>query len=158
MVKVEELDAKALGNTVADKLSKIKDETLANTLGHVDSRELSDTIAHTLAEVHVKKRSGTLCDVKPLSPVEVLAYMLAWKKEETNATTPREMWRLTHWSRRWTKRLAVVKAKTVSDILGNVDAHSHVMKLAITIEKMEAKTIGCRLRDVEGEALLDRTG
>lgn len=104
MVTVEELDAKALGNTVADKLSKIKDETLANTLGHVDSRELLDTMAHTLAAVHVKKRLDTLCDVKALAPVDVLAYMLAWKKEETHATTPGEMWRLTHWSRRWLTR------------------------------------------------------
>lgn len=55
-------------------------------------------------------------------------------------------------------RRAVVKTKTVSDTLGDVDAHSHVNKLAITIEKVEAKTIGGRLRDVEGEALLHRTG
>ena len=55
-------------------------------------------------------------------------------------------------------RVAVVKARTVSDTVGHVDADTHVNKLAITIENMQAKTIGGRLRDVEGEALLDRTG
>ena len=54
-------------------------------------------------------------------------------------------------------RLAVVKAKTVSDALGHVEAASHVNKLAATLEKIGAKIIGDRMRDVEGEALVDRT-
>ena len=41
MATFEELDAEALANTLADKLSKIKAETLANTVGHVDSKALS---------------------------------------------------------------------------------------------------------------------
>ena len=55
-------------------------------------------------------------------------------------------------------RLAVVKAKTVSDGLGHKEAGSLVNKFAATLLKMEAKRIGFRLRDVEGEALVDRTG
>ena len=98
---MEELDAEALANTLAHKLSKIKAETLANTLGHVDSKALLYTMAYTLAELHVKQSADTLCDVKALAPVDVLAYMLAWKKEETHAATPEVMWRLTHCSRRW---------------------------------------------------------
>ena len=35
--------------------------------------------------------------------VEVLAYMVSEKEEKTHATTPEEMWSLTHWSRRWLK-------------------------------------------------------
>ena len=46
------------------------------------------TMAYTLAELHVKKSADTLCDVKALAPVDVLAYMLAWKKEDTHAATP----------------------------------------------------------------------
>ena len=101
MATMEELDAQALANTLADKLSKIKAEKLANTLGHVDFKALLYTMAHTLAELHVKESADTLCDVKALAPVEVLAYMLAWKKEDTHAATPGVMWRLTHCSRRW---------------------------------------------------------
>ena len=55
-------------------------------------------------------------------------------------------------------RLAVVKAKKFRDALRHVKADSLVNKLAATLEKMEAKTIGARLRDVVGEALVDRTG
>ena len=54
-------------------------------------------------------------------------------------------------------RLAVVKAKKFSDALGHVKADRLVNKLAATLQKMEAKTIGGRLRDVVGEALVDRT-
>ena len=55
-------------------------------------------------------------------------------------------------------RLAVVKAKKFSDASGHVKADRLVNKLAATLEKMEAKTIAGRLRDVVGEALVDRTG
>ena len=54
------MDAEALANTFADKLSKIKDETLANTVGHVDSKALLYTMAHTLAELHVKQSADTM--------------------------------------------------------------------------------------------------
>ena len=37
---MQELNAEALANTLADKLFKIKAETLANTLGHVDFKAL----------------------------------------------------------------------------------------------------------------------
>ena len=40
-------------------------------------------MAYTLAELHVKQSADTLCDVKALAPVDIFAYMLAWKKEET---------------------------------------------------------------------------
>ena len=101
MATMQELDAEELANTLTDKLSKIKAKTLPNTLGHVDSKALLYTIAYTLAELHVKKSADTLCDVKALAPVDVLAYMLAWKKEDTHAATPGGMRRLTHFSRRW---------------------------------------------------------
>ena len=58
------------------------------------------TMAHTLAELHVKEIADTLCNVKALAPLDVLAYMLAFKKEETNAATPKVMCSLTHCSRR----------------------------------------------------------
>ena len=101
MATMEELEAEALANTLADKLSKIKAETLANTLGHVDCKALLYTMAYTLAELDVKQSADTLCDVKALAPVDVLAYMLACKKQETHAATPEVMSRLTHCSRRW---------------------------------------------------------
>ena len=55
-------------------------------------------------------------------------------------------------------RLAVVKAKKFSDALGHVKADCLANKLAATLEKMEAKTIGARLRDVVPEAVVDMTG
>ena len=58
-------------------------------------------MAHRLAELHVKQSADTLCDVKALAPVDVLAYMSASKKEETHAATPELMWNLTYYSRRW---------------------------------------------------------
>ena len=47
------------------------------------------TIAYTLAELHVKQSAETLCDVKPLEAVDVLAYMLAWKKKKRKIHMPR---------------------------------------------------------------------
>ena len=41
---MQELNAEALANTLADKLLKIKAETLANTLAHVDFKALLYTI------------------------------------------------------------------------------------------------------------------
>ena len=41
------------------------------------------TMAYRLAELHVKQSTDTLCDVKSLAPVDIFAYMLACKKEET---------------------------------------------------------------------------
>ena len=73
---LRELDAKALRNILADKLLKIKAETLAKTLSHVNSDSLLHTLSHTLAELQVEKCADTVCDVKALAPVEVLAYML----------------------------------------------------------------------------------
>ena len=54
--------------------------------------------------------------------------------------------------------LALVKAKKFGDASGHVKADGLVNKLAATLEKMKAKTIGGRLCDVVGEALVDRTG
>ena len=70
------MDAKALRNILADKLLKIKAETLFKILSHVGSDSLLDTLANTVAELQVKKPADTVCDVKALAPVEVLAYML----------------------------------------------------------------------------------
>ena len=53
MATVGELDAKALVDILADKLSEIKAETLGYTLGHVDFAELLDTLADTPAELQV---------------------------------------------------------------------------------------------------------
>ena len=47
MATVGELDAKALVDILADKLSEIKAETLSYTIGHVDFGELLDTLAQT---------------------------------------------------------------------------------------------------------------
>ena len=74
--------------TQAENLSEIKAETLAYTLGHVDYEALLDTLPHRLADVEVKKPADTLCDVQGLALVDVLAYMVAWKKEKTHAATP----------------------------------------------------------------------
>ena len=48
-------------------------------------------MAYTLAELHVKERADTLCDVRAFAPVDVLAYMLAWKKKDTHAAIPAVM-------------------------------------------------------------------
>ena len=101
MVTVGQLDAKALVETLAKKLSEIKAKSLAHPLGHVNSEALLDTLVHTLAKVEVEKPADTLCDEKALALVDVLAYMLAWKKGKTLAATPGETCSVRHWSRRW---------------------------------------------------------
>ena len=55
-------------------------------------------------------------------------------------------------------RVAVLEAKKFSDASGHVNVDRLVNKLAATLENMEAKTIGCTLRYVVCEALVDRTG
>ena len=52
-------------------------------------------------------------------------------------------------------RLAVVKAKTVSDTPGHVENYSLVNKFATTLVEIRAKTIDGTLRDVQAEALVD---
>ena len=60
-----------------------------------------NTLAHTLAELQVKKPADKLCDVKVFALVDLLAYILAEKKEKTLPANHGEMWRLRHCSRRW---------------------------------------------------------
>ena len=100
LATVGELDTKALVDTLADKLSEIKNKTLGYTLGHLLSEALLDKLAHTIAEVKVQKLADLICDVKALALVDVLDYMLACKKRKTHSATPGEMWRLPHCSRR----------------------------------------------------------
>ena len=83
MATVGELDAKALVDILADKLSEINAETLGYTLGHVDFGELSNTLTHT----------HTPCYVKAFALIKVLAYMLAGIRKKTHAGTPEKMWR-----------------------------------------------------------------
>ena len=54
------MDAKALVDTPADKLSEIKAETLVYTLGHVNCKALLPTLVQTLAEVQVAKFKDTM--------------------------------------------------------------------------------------------------
>lgn len=87
-------------DTPADKVAEIKAKRLVYTLRHVHSEVLLIMPAQTLGEVQVKKPSDKLCDVKALTVVDVLAYMLA-KKRERLAASPGEMWMLRHWLRCW---------------------------------------------------------
>ena len=54
-------------------------------------------------------------------------------------------------------RLAEVKAKTVSDTLGHVEAYSLVNKFATREAEMKAKTIDGRVRDFQAQALVHTT-
>ena len=51
MATVGELDAKAILDILAGKLSDIKAKTLGYTLGHVDCGELLDTLSYTPDEL-----------------------------------------------------------------------------------------------------------
>jgi len=51
LATVGELEAKALVDTLADKVSEIKAGTSAYTLGHANFEALLDTLAYTLQPV-----------------------------------------------------------------------------------------------------------
>ena len=53
--------------------------------------------------------------------------------------------------------LTEVKAKTVSDTLGHVQAYSLVNKFATREAEVKAKTIDGTLRDFQADALVDTT-
>ena len=97
MLTVREVHGKALVDTPADKLSKVKAETVAYTLAHVKPEALLDSLAHTLGKVEVKKHENKLCDFKVLALVDELAYMLPGKDKKTYAVTPKGMWSLRLW-------------------------------------------------------------
>ena len=77
------MHVKELVDTLAYKQSEIKAKTLSYTLGNVDCKALFYTLVETLAEVQVAKFKDTRCDVKGLTMVDVLVYMLAGKKAAT---------------------------------------------------------------------------
>ena len=60
--------------------------TLGYTLGHLHSEALLDTLDDTIAKVEVEKPADTLCDVKALALVDVLAYMLDTERYEGRDT------------------------------------------------------------------------
>ena len=80
------------------------------------------TIAYTLAELHVKQSADTLCDLKALASVDVLAYMLAWKKGRDTCRDTRSDVQVNALLKTLAERLAVVKGKKFSDALGHVQA------------------------------------
>ena len=80
--------------------------------------------------------------------VDVLAYMLAGKKGKDMCHDIRRDVEVEALVKTLAVRLAEVKAKTVSDTLGNVEAEALVNKFAATLEEMEAKKIGGTLPDV----------
>ena len=71
---------------MADKLSEIKARTLGYTLSHPDSEALLHTLDDTIAKVEVEKPADTLCDVKALTLVDLLAYMLDTERYEGRDT------------------------------------------------------------------------
>ena len=80
------------------------------------------TMAYTLGELHVKQSADTLCDLKALAPVDVLAYMLAWKKGRDTCRDTRSDVQVNALLKTLAERLAVIKAKIFSDALGHVEA------------------------------------
>ena len=78
-------------------------------------------MAYTLPELHVKQNEDTLCDVKGLPPVDVLAYMLAWKKRRETCRDTRSDVQVNALLKTLADRLAVVKGKKFSDALGHVE-------------------------------------
>ena len=93
-------------------------------------------MAYTLPELHVKQSADTLCDVKALVPVDVLAYMLEWKKKKGRDTCrdTRSDVQVNALLKTLADSLAVVKGKKFSDALGPVQAALLANKLAATLE------------------------
>ena len=85
MATMGELDAKAIVDILAGKLSDIKAKTLGYTLGHVDCGELLDTLSYTPDELQVEKPADIPCIVEAYELVDVLAYKLAVIKNKTHA-------------------------------------------------------------------------
>ena len=85
MATVGELDAKAIVDILAGKLSDIKAKTLGYTFGHVDCGELLDTLSYTPDELQVEKPADTPCVVKAYELIDVLAYKLAGIKNKTHS-------------------------------------------------------------------------
>ena len=54
----------------------------------MNSEALLNMMAHRLAELHFKKPADNLCDVKALELVDVLAKMIAGKKEKDTPRIP----------------------------------------------------------------------
>ena len=75
-------------DTLADKGTEIKAKRLVYTFRHVHSEALLIMPAKTLGDMQVKKPSDKLCDVKALTLVDVLAYMLAKKKGKDSPQVP----------------------------------------------------------------------
>ena len=87
--------------------------------------------------------------------IDVLACMVAGIKKKTHAATPGvEVKALV---KTLADRLAEVKAKTVSDTLGHVEAYSLVNKFATRQAEMKAKTIDGTMRDFQAQALVHTT-
>ena len=87
--------------------------------------------------------------------IDVLACMLAGIKKKTHAATPGV--KVKAFVKTLADRLAEVKAKTVSDTLGHVEAYSLVNKFATRQAEMKAKTIDGTMRDFQAQALVHTT-
>ena len=92
--------------------------------------------------------------MKAYSLIDVLAYMLAGIRKNTDARRNAEVKALV---KTLADRLAQVKAKTVRDTLGHVENYSLVNKFVATLGEMKAKTTDATLHDFQAEALADMT-
>ena len=81
------------------------------------------TMAYPLAELHVKQSADTLCDVKAFAPIDLLPYILAWKKKgRYTCRKTRSDLEVNALLKTLPDRLAVVKGKKFSEALGHVEA------------------------------------
>ena len=115
-----QVDPETIRNTIANVMTEELIDALSDT--HVEVKALLDMLAHRLAEVEVEKPVNTPCAVQVLALVDLLGYILAWKKKgkhnrrdveinafvktladtlaevrPTTVGTHYEMWRPKHW-------------------------------------------------------------
>ena len=156
MATVGELDAKALVDILADKLSEIKAETLDYALvmwisENYWTRWLTRELNCRLKTLQTHHEIGTLC-------TDRRARLHASRdKEKDTFWESRKDVKVKALLKTLADRLAKEKAKTVRNTLGHVENYSLVNKFAGTQAEMKVKTIDGKLRNVQAEALVDTT-
>ena len=98
--------------------------------------------------MEVQKPADTICDVKALGLVDVLAYMLAGKKGNDTCRDTRRDVDVKELVKTLPDRLAELNSKTVSDTIGHVEAEALVNQFFCHARRDKDKKISGTLRDV----------
>ena len=141
------METKAKFDTLTETLQEGKGKTALDPICDTKAEAVKEMLPNTLVEAKSKTLNNILGDVEAHAQINTLAGTKMWRSKHFSGCwlTPRQMQGRTNFAAQWailrpklyldrlTNALAEVKAATIDDSLGDVEAHALVDTLTDTL-------------------------